>query len=625
MTIMNKFWSVALELRNLFTAATVGTALLLPAGIVGAQDGAQSRSLALSGHDGNWIGYGNGLANLRYSSLNEIDSVNVRTLVPKWIYQTGITGTFQTSPVVVDGDVYLTTPENHLIALDGATGQQKWKYTHKMALDKLCCGVHNRGPAVGGGMVFEVTADGRLVALDRFSGAVAWDVPMLDPASGAADAVERVRNVESVSKEERDKWVRFPGNMAPIVYEGLVIVGTTGAGYTAYFGDETGNALESIGRPGPRPGQRAFISAFDAETGRLVWRWYSTKAQGWEGEFVTRTFFGDVLDRDLDTELANAHKYRDAWKRGGGSIQTTPAIDPELGMIYFGTGNAAPYADLYRPGDNLYTASIVALDVRTGSLRWYHQITPHDIWGYDVAAPPMLVDVDEGGTRVPAILVATKSGWVYVLERTAGHVLRRSEPFVPQGTMFRRPRDGHSVMAIPGEAGGANWAPGAYSVETQWAYVVGSHYPSVFSLETDALGNDVNVLSFPGNADSHGTISAVDPKSGRIVWQQRTVLPFSGGLAATAGGVLFSSEADGFLSARDVRSGEVLWQFQTGAGVNAPPVIYRANGKQFVAVASGGNRMFGLPLGNAVIAFGLPDHPDSPALHQDRPAPASRP
>jgi glucose dehydrogenase len=558
-------------------------------------------------NDTDWLTYSHGYANQRHSGLATIHRGNVARLVPKWIYQTGVDGTFQTSPIVLDGVVYLTTPRNHIVALDGETGAVRWKYTHTMKIKKPCCGTHNRGLAIGYGRLYQITADARLVAVDRDNGEVVWDVPVLDPATSESDAPQKVRDMQTLSEEETSTWTSFMGNMAPLVYEGMVIVGTTGAGYTSVFGEEEDDLGQNIGRSGTRRGLRAFISAYEANSGRLIWRWYSTKDKDWEGDYVTTTSMGDVMERDIATEKANADKYRDAWSRGGGSIYSSPALDVERGLLFFGTGNAAPYADLYRPGDNLYTASLVALDIRTGQLRWYHQITPHDIWGYDLATPPVLIDVPLNGKMVPGIAQATKSGWMYFFNRVTGEVIRRSEPFVPQSNLFKRAKDATGVTVAPGGGGGANWPPVSYSPETGWVYVAGSHFPSVYKLERDANGNDVNVLAFAKNADNYGTVSAIDPASGKIMWQGRMSKPFSGGITTTAGGLLFMGESDGHFTARDTRSGEMLWRFQTGAGVNAPPVTYAIDGKQYVIVAAGGNKFFKIASGNAVIAFSLFD------------------
>ena len=580
--------------------AVLQLAIVLPASA-----DTEARLRAAGANDVDWLTYSHGYANQRHSGLSQIHRGNVKRLVPKWIYQTGVQGTFQTSPVVLEGVVYLTTPGNHIVALDGATGAVRWKYEHEMQTDKPCCGTHNRGLAIGYGRVYEITADGRLIALDRDSGDVVWDVPVLDPATGEADAPQRVRDMHTLPGNEVAQWTSFMGNMAPLVYDGMVIVGTTGTGYTSVFSEDEKSLGSNIGRSGTRRGLRAFISAYEADSGRLVWRWYSTKSDGWEGDYVTTTSMGDAMERDVATEKANAEKYRDAWKGGGGSIYSSPALDVKRGLLFFGTGNAAPYADLYRPGDNLYTASLIALDIKTGELRWYHQITPHDIWGYDLATPPVLIDVPVGGKMVPGIAQATKSGRMYFFNRETGEVIRRSEAFVPQSNLFRRATDAKGVIVAPGGGGGANWPPVSYSPETGWAYVAGSHFPSVYTLEKDKKGNLVNVLGFPEGVETFGTISAIDPATGNIMWQERMSEAFSGGITTTAGGLVFMGESDGHFTARDARSGALLWRFQTGAGVNAPPVVYETGGKQFVIVAAGGNKLFNLPPGNAVIAFGL--------------------
>jgi len=404
-------------------ARLAGVALFLTAvccigvGFVSAVEGERLLK-AHEDHD-NWLTYGHGYANQRYSGLDQITTDNAQKLVPKWIYQTGILGTFPTSPIVADGVMYLTTPYNHVVALDAAAGTLRWRYTHEMAVDTLCCGSHNRGLAIGYGRLYMITADARLVALDAATGVVVWDMPVVDPTTGNPADLQQLKELKK-QKELKDieaadaskpegvtklkALTRFAGNMAPVVYDGKVFVGVSGTGYSQVLSVAEADDPSVLGRPGPRRGQRAFLSAYDATSGQLIWRWYSTAAQGWEGEFAERTSFGDALERDLAAERANVDTHRDAWKAGGGSIYSSPSIDPELGLIYFGTGNASPgYADYNRPGDNLYTSSLIALDVRTGTLRWYHQIVPHDIWGYDVANPPVLFDFPSNGTTIRAV------------------------------------------------------------------------------------------------------------------------------------------------------------------------------------------------------------------------------
>lgn len=565
----------------------------------------------------NWLIYGHGYSNQRYSPLVQIHRGNVGRLVPAWMYQTGVLGTFPTNPLVADGRMYLSTPYNHVVALDAATGSLLWRYNHDMRVEHTCCGVLNRGVALGYGRIYMITADARLVALEQASGAVVWDVPVADPNTGDAASVQaalRARQLGEGSSESGTitRWSGYAGNMAPLVYDGLVMVGVTGAGYTIYRQDEETGAISMVGAAGAGQGLRAFMSAFRADTGELVWRWYTTTKARWAGDFVPGTGWGERFPRDMARERALLDDYPDAWRHGGGSLYAAAALDPERGWIYFGTGNPAPPLDgQARPGDNLYTASLVALDARTGELQWSHQQVPHDLWGYEVAHPPVLIDLQRHGESVPALAQAGKAGWLYVYDRLSGAVLGRSEPFVPQQNLFRAPtREG--IVIAPGISGGASWSPSAWNPLTGWIYVPAMHLPSRYVLQdvptTGAGPASIRTIATTAAGPHHGTLSAIDPTTGRIAWQVRTPEPLSGGVATTAGGLLFVGEGNGAFTARDVEDGSLLWRFQTGAGVNAPPIVYQAGGRQFVAVAAGGHKLFRFPLGNALIAFALPEH-----------------
>ncbi|MCB1746809.1 MAG: PQQ-binding-like beta-propeller repeat protein [Gammaproteobacteria bacterium] len=581
-------------------------ALLLTAFAAGADD---ARLAGAGGDADDWLTYGHGWANQRYSALDAVTRDNVARLRPAWIYQTGKLGTFPANPLVVDGVMYLTTPGNDVVALDAASGAERWRYRHRLATDQLCCGRHNRGLAWGYGRLYMVTADARFVALDATDGTPVWDIPMVDPQSGDPADLEAIRTYDPQHPGAFERYTRFAGNMAPVVHDGRVFVGVSGTGYSAVLGDAESQSASVLGRPGVRDGLRAFLSAYDAHDGRLLWRWYSTAAAGWEGEFTPTTSFGDDLHRDIAGERAAAPTHRDAWRGGGGSIYSSPSIDPQLGLVYFGTGNASPtYADHLRPGDNLYTSSIVALDVATGALRWYQQVVPHDIWGYDSASPPVLIDLPQadGSTR-PVLAAASKTGWLYVLDRRSGEAIRRSEPFVPQNAMmFHRPTaDG--ILVAPGAAGGANWPPAAWHPGTGLVYVPAGHQPTRYHLEPGKDGHPVNVLEFMNDAERWGTLSAIDPRDGTIRWQARSPLPLMSGALATAGGLVFAGESNGDFSAFDAADGTRLWHFATGAGVNAPAVTYRVGGRQYVVVAAGGHALFDFPQGDAVIAFALPE------------------
>ena len=568
----------------------------------------QRLAAAADDRDG-WLTYGHGYTNQRYSGNDQVNRDNVANLKPAWIYQTGVLGTFPVNPLVVDGVMYLSTPFNHVVALDAATGSVKWRYDHALREQKLCCGSHNRGLAWGYGRLFMITADGRFVALNANDGSVAWDIPVVDPATGNPADLDAIRRYDPNEPGAFDTLTRFAGNMAPVVQDGRVFIGVSGTGYSAVLEDAESDSASVLGRPGVRRGLRAFMSAYDANDGSLLWRWYSTANEGWEGEFVATTAFGDDLNRDLEAERAAAPGAAEAWRGGGGSIYSSPSIDTERGLLIFGTGNASPpYADIQRPGDNLYTASVVALDVETGALRWYHQLVPHDIWGYDAASPPVLIDVpDDSGTKVPALAIASKSGWLYVLDRRTGTPLRRSRAFVPQNeNMFKRPTPEGLIIA-PGAGGGANWPPSAWHPGTGLVYVPASHQPTRHHTEIGPDGKPINVLSFVYDIERWGVLSAIDPASGLIRWQTRSSLPMISGALATAGGLVFAGESNGDFSAFDAGDGRRLWRFATGAGVNAPPVTYRVDGRQYVAVAAGGHALFRFPQGDAVIAFALPE------------------
>ena len=568
----------------------------------------------LSAHEdsANWLTYGHGYSNQRYSELDEINRDNVKQLAPRWIYQTGVQGTFQGNPLVADGVMYLSTPFNHVVALDAATGEQKWRYQHELRTDKLCCGPTNRGLGLGYGKIYMITVDARVIALDMNTGEVKWDIPVADPGGDTPESLDILADADALKNWEVIGWSGLSGNMAPLVFDGLVIVGVTGAGYGLTLRSPTEEDPHAVvGMAGAKYGLRAFVSAYEADTGQLRWRWYSTPEHGWEGEFVTETRAGYTLERDIEAEKTALPRYADAWKRGGGSVWTHPALDPELGLLYVGTGNPAPQMDdITRPGDNLYTCSLVALDVRTGKLKWFFQQVPHDVWNYDVASSPILIDLMHENRHVPAVVQAGKTGWLYVHDRLTGKLLLRSDPFVPQSNMFRRPtREG--IVIAPGLVGGNDWSPAAYNPQTGWVYTAAVHMPTRYTVhdvqakdQQPGLGKTY-VTATSGETRGTGRLSAVDPVSGKIKWQIETDKPLVGGVTTTAGGLVFVGESNGYFTARDATSGELLWRFQTGAGVNAPPIVYRAGDDQYVAVAAGGHDKFQFSPGNAVIAFGL--------------------
>jgi glucose dehydrogenase len=403
-------------------------------------------------------------------------------------------------------------------------------------------------------------------------------------------------------------------NMAPVVYAGKVIVGITGVGYGLHLdaprpGAPVGAVVGVEGRYG-RPG---FLAAYDAATGRPVWRFDTVPASGWEGAFRATTPDGVPLPRDPAKERAAAPSRPDAGRYGGGSAWTSPTIDPERGLLFFGTGNPSPQLeDTSRPGDNLHTVSLVALDAATGALRWHWQQVPHDLWGYDVASPPVLVDVVRQGKRVPAVAQAGKTGWLYVHDRATGALLVRSEPLVPQKNLFAAPSAGGTVVH-PAAFGGVNWSPIAVDPGKGRAFAAGIHWPMRYTLHEAPADGDRPALRYtsmePVTGERWGLLSAVDLATGKLRWQHRTPEPLVGGVLATAGGLVFFGEGDGHLDALDADTGRVLWRGACPAGANAPPIAYEVDGVQYVAVAAGGNPMFGFKAGQTLIAFALPPGP----------------
>jgi glucose dehydrogenase len=592
----------------------IGVALLAAAcqaGVAAPVDDA--RLLDAASDPANWLLYGRDYSNQRFSPLTQINGGNVTRLVPRWIYQSGVSSTFQATPLVVDGVMYLSLPFNHVVALDAATGKELWRYTHKRRTEKMCCGPANRGVAVAYGKVFMGTVDARLIALDQSNGRLVWDVPMVEEAAAETERTEQLAIDDPLRKQRVTGSTGVGASMAPMVYRGKVIIGITGVGYGLHLdSDRAGAPLGAVVGIAGQSQRAGFYAAFDVQTGKRLWQFDSTPATGWEGEFRGTTPDGAPLERDLAREKATLAQHRDAWKRGGGSAWTTPAVDPALGLVFVGVGNPSPQMDdVTRPGDNLYTVSLVALDVETGAVRWYYQQVPHDMWGYDVASPPMLIEVESGGERRAAVAQAGKTGWLYVLDRHTGKLLYKSEPFVPQSNLFKRPT-AEGIVIAPGGGGGANWSPTSYDPRSGLVYVPALHMPMRYTVREIPATADKPALRYtslePADGPRWGTLSAIDTRAGgKIRWQVKTPDPLLGGALATAGDVVFTGEGNGNFSAFDTRTGERLWQFNCGAGVNAPPVSYAIGAKQYVAVAAGGNAIFGFRQGESLIVFGLPD------------------
>jgi alcohol dehydrogenase (cytochrome c) len=607
---------------TLLSRTVAGLAVVLVATAianVAKAEGVDDARLRAAGADkANWILPGRDYANRRFSPLDAINAANVKTLVPKWIYQTGVIGTFQTTPLVVDGVMYVTTPFSNVIALDARNGREIWRYDHKITPGyKLCCGPANRGAALGGRRVFVATVDARLVALDASSGKVVWNIPLVEPEAVATEGRSEDKSASLDSSDTRLKanvqgQTGVGSAAAPLVVGDLVIAGINGVGYGLHLdSNRPGSPLGTVVGVAGRFGRPGFIAAFDINSGRRVWQ-FDTTQPGWEGVYAETTPDGVPLHRDIAAEKSAASKFHDSWRFGGGSSWPTPAYDPTLGLIYIGVGNPSPQASgETRPGDNLYTVSLVALDVRTGKRVWHYQLVPHDVWGYDVASPPVLFDAMVDGKPVPAIGHASKLGWYYTLDRRDGRLLFKSEPFVPQQNIFAQATK-EGVVIAPGVGGGANWSPTAFDALSGIAYVAAMHMPSLYKTGSISASSDKAAVDFatiePANVPQWGTLTAIDvAKTGKIIWQKKSEQPLIGGVLATAGNLVFNGEGNGDFAAFDAKTGDRLWHFNCGAGVNAPPMAFEIDGHEFIAVAAGGSQIWGYRQGDAVVVFGLPD------------------
>ena len=506
-------------------------------------------------------------ANSRYYAAKQITTSNVASLRPAFTFQTEVLESMETAPIVVDGTMYITTSYNHVYAIDPVTGKQKWHYKHKMGpVTTYCCGPNNRGVAISGGHVFMGTLDAKLVALDAKTGKLVWDTQIADPELGYSET------------------------MAPVAVNGRILIGTNGGEY----------------------GIRGFVKSFDAKDGKLQWTFYTIPEKGHEGVWAVNDASGRNMHRDIAAEKEQLAKHGgDFYKTLGGGVWMTPAVDLESNTAFFVVGNPSP--DLYgaeRPGDNLYTDSIVAVDLNTGKYKWHYQYVAHDVWDVDAVSPVILTEAKgKDGKMVKVAIHGGKTGFVYVHDRATGELIRLSEPMVPIDGMWTLPtKDGAKMML--GANGGVEWSPMAINPETRMVYAANLLQPMTYHVEASKypggklwLGGAFKTI--PSEKQS-GRLSAVNLDTGKVAWKFDTDEPLIGGVLATAGGLVFNGEANGLFRAFDAKNGKKLWEYQTGAGVNAPAVSYTVGGKQYIAVAAGGNNQIDAKRGNSVVVFALP-------------------
>lgn len=569
---------------------------------------------ALAGSGKEWPVFGGNWDHQRHSPSTQITPGNVGQLDLAWEFDTGVSSSFQATPIVVNGVMFVSLPFNHVVALKADTGKLLWRYTHDRIKDRpMCCGPANRGVAVSDGKVFMGTVDSRLLALDARTGQKLWDIDVTKGEQGVQeDAATLGSQLDTQGGKLEVSGASGAGiNMAPMVFDGKVIVGITGVGYGLHLDSPDPDApLGAVVGIAGNYGRRGFMAAYDVNTGAMAWKFDTVPDQGWEGKFTKTTFDGVVLPRNIEEEKAKAAQYPDAWKFGGGSAWSTPAIDRDNGILYFGTGNPSPQMEgSSRPGDNLYTASLVALDVHTGKLKWFYQQVPHDMWGYDVASPPVLFTTRHEGQAVKAVGQAGKTGWFYVHNRITGELLFKSEAFVPQHNMFTLPTEQGNVI-YPGVIGGSNWSPVSVDEQRRMVFIAGIHWPVKYQLhELKAKGNKpalkYSSMSPIEDGEKYGLLSAIHLDTGKLMWQHKVNAPLIGGVLSTQTGLVFSGEGSGEFFALDSNTGKRVWQHNNSAGVNAPPIAYEVSGKQFLAVAVGGNKLFGFRQGQTIKAWAL--------------------
>ena len=519
----------------------------------------------------NWLTYYGAYDGQRYSPLEQINTENVRRLSPAWVFQCGPAGleagastyAFEAAPIVVDGVMYVTGWDGWVWALDARTGQELWRHKHATPFDtSLCCGNVNRGVAVAKGKVFMVTPNAHVLALDAVTGKSVWDKTNGDVRAGESATV------------------------APLIVKDMVIVGSSGGEF----------------------GVRGHADAFKRETGERVWRCYMVPKPGEPGSET----WGDDSG--------------EAWQRGGANCWVTSTFDPDLNLLYFGTGNPCPDFDGdVRPGDNLYTDSGVAVDADTGEIKAHFQYTPHDLWDYDSVMEHILFDLD--GQKLAAHF--DKNGFMYILDRTNMEPVRVA-PFVDRidwgevdekGNVTPKvfpDKEGDPVHFWPGPAGAKEWVHACYNPKTELLYApvqdvgaTATRRRREFKESIPYWGAGVQV----DIEDMAGSISAFDPRTGEERWRWTNDEPMCASVLTTGGDLGFAGEPHGAYNAFDAGSGDHLWSFQCGSGHHSSPSTYSVDGRQYIAVPTGWGAwtegflpgMLGAGQGSSLFAFALPE------------------
>ncbi|MBL26167.1 MAG: PQQ-dependent dehydrogenase, methanol/ethanol family [Rhodospirillaceae bacterium] len=555
---------------------------------------------ALRQADGNirdWMTHGRTYREQRFSPLDEINDETVGSLGLKWAHKLNTDRGVEATPLVVDGIIYATLPWSKIIAVDARSGERLWTYDPEVPgsyAQFACCDVVNRGPALYKGKVYAGTIDGRMVAVDAATGELVWQTQTTDPGTP------------------------YTITGAPRIVKGRVLIGNGGAEY----------------------GVRGYVSAYDAETGRLDWRFYTVPRD------PAPPFASPAHEKAAETWGG------DIWYNvgGGGTPWDAIVYDPDLNLVFVGTGNPSPWPRHHRGfGDNLYINSVVALDADSGELVWYYQENPGDHWDYTSVQPISLADIEIDGEMRKALLHAPKNGHVYVLDRATGEFLSAdpyvtvtwAEGFDPQG----RPIESKSAVygpgpltpVWPGNWGGHNWHPQSYSPDTGLLYIPAQEIPTAYSVVEDfkyspgvmnlAVGLDI---PYGPVEKIVGNLIAWDPVQRREVWRQPYDTAYNGGILSTHGNLVFQGTADGRFLAYAADDGQKLWETWTPTGVLAGPISYEVDGQQYVTVMAGWGASFPLTAGAAaaksmvrsdgwMLTFALDGNEKMPAPLEPRP------
>ena len=494
----------------------------------------------------NWLMYNGTLDSQRFSRLDRIDRSNVADLELKWAHHIPQLDRAETTPLVVDGVMFITESPSNVTAVDAATGRPFWRYEHPLPDDlRICCGRNNRGVAILDDLLFMSTLDAHLVAIDARTGSLVWNREVADHRGG------------------------YSKTAAPLVVKDRIVTGIAGGEF----------------------GIRGFLDAYDAGTGELEWRTYTIPGPDHPDN---RTWAGD------------------SWRTGGSPTWITGSYDPELNLVYWGTGNPGPdWNGEVRPGDNLYSDSVLALDGDTGEMSWYFQFTPHDIHDWDAIQIPVLADIELEGEPRQAMLWANRNGFYYTLDRATGEFLL-GEAFAHQtwaegldsnGRPIRRPNTSPSrtgTLVAPIAGGATNWWSPAYSPRTGLLYVNAFDGEALFFIRDEEYVEGDTYLG--GGTETplpidhyHSAIRAIDPATGDVRWEFPMTPRSRAGVLATAGDLVFSASVDGYFYALDAENGAPLWQISLGGRVNASPMSYAVGGRQFVTMT----------IGNTLYTFGL--------------------